>query len=150
MSAVRFHERSCQRKRRYFNEVDAMIAAHKRYADGETEKLRAYLCNLCDGWHLTKQPRVYVDAAQAHVHKWRLAGRTVRCCHLFTEGAIDPLHNFALSVGLRLNWFQEKPYPHYELLGIPARQRAIERGAIEVDSKEASRILRIASPSEST
>lgn len=56
MTLGSFHERSCQRKRRYWNEVDAIIAAEKRYADGETEKLRAYECNLCGGYHLTKRP----------------------------------------------------------------------------------------------
>jgi hypothetical protein len=46
-------ERSCQRKNRYWSEVDALIVANKRIADGEEKKLRAYKCKLCGGFHLT-------------------------------------------------------------------------------------------------
>jgi len=48
-------ERSCQRKNRYWSEVDALIVANKRIADGEKKKLRAYKCKLCGGWHLSSK-----------------------------------------------------------------------------------------------
>lgn len=149
MSELDFHNRSCQRKRRYWNEVDAMIAANKRIADGEEHTLRAYQCKLCDGgWHLTKAARMYVDHSIIHTARSRGA-RRMSCCHLFTDGESDALHKFALSIKLKLGWFQPEPYPHYDLMGVAVRLLAIKHGATEVDRKEAIRILRIASPRES-
>lgn len=148
MSGRDFHDRSCQRKRRYWNEVDAMISANKRIADGVGAELRAYHCKLCDGWHLTKAQRVYVDPSSIHAVKAR-AMRRMSCCHLFTDGPLEGLHKFALVLDLKLDWFQPIPYPHYDLIGSAMRLNAVKRGAIEVDRTEAIRILRVASPKES-
>lgn len=146
---MNFQERSCQSKRRYWNEVDAIIAAHKRYADGELSKLRAYDCRLCGGWHLTKSPRMYVDFSRKLPVR-SFAMRRMDCCHLFTDGPLESLNGFALSIGLCKSWLQDEPYPHFDLIGPKKRALAIERGAIEVGNKDAIRILRVASVDEST
>lgn len=45
---------SCGRKYRYETEQAALTAAAKRVLNG-APTLRAYHCELCGGWHLTKR-----------------------------------------------------------------------------------------------
>ena len=45
--------RSCGRKRRYETEDEALLAAARRVLKGAPMR-RAYHCEYCDGWHLTK------------------------------------------------------------------------------------------------
>lgn len=47
--------RSCGRKMKYQDEDDALTHA-KIYQVRGSEKLYAYQCKLCGGWHLTKMP----------------------------------------------------------------------------------------------
>lgn len=67
-------------------------------------------------------------------------GRKGFWCHMATDGNIEELHAFAISVGLRRSWFQNhRLHPHYDLT--PNKRRlAIQRGAIEVDAKELMRL----------
>lgn len=145
---IEFVDRSCQRKKRYFSEVDALIKAEiYRIDHGEPGKLRAYQCHHCGGWHLTKSPPMYVDPpVRYHVKQY---GKEMACCHLFTDGDIGFLHRFALSLGLRTEWFQAESYPHYDLIGVQMRELAIKRGAVAVDRKEAVRIWRETAARES-
>ncbi len=46
--------KTCKRKGRYTNDNEARKAA-KRMEMRYGRKLRAYYCEFCDGWHLTKQ-----------------------------------------------------------------------------------------------
>lgn len=54
MTPLALQQRSCHMKHRYFDEVSAVIVANKRAAKGAPQ-LRAYRCEFCGGWHLTKQ-----------------------------------------------------------------------------------------------
>ncbi len=54
--------------------------------------------------------------------KWKGGG------HLLTTD-LGELHDFAESIGLRLAWFQDKTFPHYDLTR-SKRVLAIERGAL--------------------
>jgi hypothetical protein len=54
VTPVALQERSCHLKRRYFTEVDALIMADRRAYRG-APRLRAYECQYCGGWHLTKK-----------------------------------------------------------------------------------------------
>jgi len=49
----------CVRKRRYADKRDAQTALNSfskfRGRHGRPEQLRAYHCDLCQGWHLTKK-----------------------------------------------------------------------------------------------
>ena len=79
--------------------------------------------------------RVYVDEpfswpleeipkkAQRHGYRW---------CHLWTDpGNEEALHRLARIIGLKPQWFQNRPgFPHYDI--VPAKRlRAIAAGAIE-------------------
>ena len=146
-----FVERSCASKRRYFEELDAKIAAEYRrgeaFEKNETvPDLRPYHCTLCGGWHLTSQARMLVDDMMAH--GWILHGKPVKSCHLFTDGPVSNLHKFAVSIGLKIQWFQPKSYPHYDLT-YSKRVLAIERGAIEIDKHDAVIIWRATAPDKS-
>lgn len=145
---IAFTLRSCQQKRRYFAEVDALIAAEYRKAEDPTLKLRAYRCRFCDGWHLTSSSRIYVDPLMNH--GWILKGKPTQNCHMFidAEGDIEDLHRFAITLGLKTKWFQTKSYPHYDLT-YSRRELAIQRGAIEVDRRRAVEIWREGRASES-
>lgn len=69
---------------------------------------------------------------------WRLRGRLVASCHMFTDSIeLEDLHALAERIGLRRQWFQEhRLAPHYDLT--PSRRSlAIKAGAIEVDRTRA-------------
>lgn len=46
---------SCERKRRYPDEVSAMAHALHSMSNSGTDALRTYKCPVCSGWHLTKR-----------------------------------------------------------------------------------------------
>ena len=57
-------------------------------------------------------------------------------CHMATDGTLEELHAFALRLGLKRRWFQNKPrHPHYDLRP-SKRALAIQKGATAVDSFE--------------
>ena len=67
---------------------------------------------------------------------WNWRGR--RWAHLVSDESYDELHEFALTIGLELRWFQGD---HYD---VPSDIRlvAIEAGATPVGSRELLRRLR--------
>jgi hypothetical protein len=74
---------------------------------------------------------VYVDECQV----WRRG--TGLWCHMMTDSDdLSELHAMAAAIGLKREWFQDKPrFPHYDLR--PAsRALALARGAVAVDSIE--------------
>ena len=59
-----------------------------------------------------------------------------RWCHL-TAKNIELLHQFAQSIGLKREWFQDKPKrPHYDIRSKIIRRKAVAKGAIEIESKQ--------------
>jgi hypothetical protein len=51
--------------------------------------------------------------------------------HLFAD-SLDELHRFALSIGLRRDWFQDHPrLRHYDVTA-GKRREAIQKGAVAV------------------
>jgi hypothetical protein len=57
-------------------------------------------------------------------------------CHMHSDESLAELHSFALAIGMRTEWFQPKPYAHYDL-PLFRRRIALRNGAIEVGAKEA-------------
>lgn len=79
-----------------------------------------------------------------YVDDWRQRARvgriTARWSHL-TVGPgddLEELHAFAARIGLRLSWFQDKPWPraHYDVTD-SKRQQAIAAGAVAITWREA-------------
>jgi Protein of unknown function (DUF4031) len=59
-----------------------------------------------------------------------------RWCHMATDGDIEVLHAMAARIGLKREWFQDKPkHPHYDLTP-SKRAEAINLGAVPVSSFE--------------
>lgn len=81
---------------------------------------------------------VYVDAIREWIDeearkKRRLPSR--EWCHLSCPN-LEELHQFAAQIGLKRQWFQDKPgHPHYDLTP-GMRVMAVKRGALEVDMVE--------------
>lgn len=74
---------------------------------------------------------------------WKLRGRTVASCHMFTDSVeLDELHAMAERIGLKRAWFQEhRLAPHYDLT--PSRRAdAVAFGAVEVDRARSVEIWR--------
>lgn len=72
---------------------------------------------------------IYVDTPRSYNRK------RGKWCHMMTDGPIEELHQFAVMIGLKRSWFQSQPsHPHYDLT-LSFRAKAVQSGAIEVDSK---------------
>lgn len=74
---------------------------------------------------------------------WRLRGREVASCHLFTDSLdLEELHALAARIGMKRAWFQDHPRaPHYDLT--PSRRAdAVAHGAVEADRERAVSIWR--------
>ena len=71
---------------------------------------------------------VYVDSLRDY--GWRHGPS----CHLIGD-SIDELIEFAVSIGLRPEWFQPKSSPHFDLTD-EARAVAVQNGAVEINQKE--------------
>ena len=56
--------------------------------------------------------------------------------HLVSTVSEGELHNFAKSIRLKTEWYQDGEHPHYDLTTPNAIQRAIRAGAKMVTSKE--------------
>lgn len=52
---VNQQERGCHSKRAYYEEIEALVVARMREGSG-APTLRAYRCQFCGMWHLTKRP----------------------------------------------------------------------------------------------
>lgn len=72
---------------------------------------------------------IYVDPAI-----WPYMGKLY--CHCMTDGDIEELHDFALRLGLKKTWFQDKPSRKHYDLSANKRKQAIAMGAVAVTSKE--------------
>jgi len=54
---------------------------------------------------------------------------------MVSDRSVEELHAFASEIGLRREWFQSGPRPHYDLR--PSERRvAVSKGAEEVDARE--------------
>jgi hypothetical protein len=84
---------------------------------------------------------IYVDPVMNH--GWRMYGKVVTSCHLFTDGDVEELHKFAAWLGLKREWFQvsNSGIAHYDLVN-SKRLWAVKLGAIEVTRGEAVEIWR--------
>lgn len=74
---------------------------------------------------------------------WKLRGRTVASCHMFTDNAdLEELHAFAARIGMQRRWFQDhRLAPHYDLT--PSRRAdAVANGVVEVGRRQAVEIWR--------
>ena len=55
-------------------------------------------------------------------------------CHLIAD-SVEELMDFAVSMGLRREWFQPKSTPHFDLTA-DGRAQAVALGAIELTNRE--------------
>ena len=77
---------------------------------------------------------VYVDSLMDWGWKYG------KSCHLIAD-TLEELHEFALSIGLKREWFQEhNNFPHYDLTA-KRRANAISKGAIEIDKKRIVKMM---------
>lgn len=86
---------------------------------------------------------VYVDQVTTYPSTM-VRGRARRCglrwSHMWAD-TLDELHAMAEAVGMRREWFQDKRFPHYDL--VPRRrEHAVRLGAVEVSSRELLRRMR--------
>lgn len=95
--------------------------------------------------------RIYVDrlfVARSRTEPARSAGERFghRWCHLWS-GDLAALHRMATRLGLRREWFQDRPgFPHYDLPPF-RRARALALGAVEHSLKTWLRERRLAQAS---
>lgn len=76
---------------------------------------------------------VFVDALIDYGHKPGLPHTL--WCHMRAD-TLEELHEMAALIGLKREWFQDKPRaPHYDLTP-ESRLRALELGAISLSRRE--------------
>lgn len=66
-------------------------------------------------------------------------------CHLFTDGYLTELFDLALSIGLKIPWFQYKlkcTLPHFDLRP-SMRARAVAAGAVEVEREKVVEVINL-------
>ncbi|MFL6373389.1 MAG: DUF4031 domain-containing protein [Pyrinomonadaceae bacterium] len=74
---------------------------------------------------------VYVDELKSYpLAKWRHG----KACHMIAD-TIPELKAFAVSIGMREEWFQPKSSPHFDLTE-ELRRRAVESGGVELGRRE--------------
>ncbi|HEY2848038.1 MAG TPA: DUF4031 domain-containing protein [Pyrinomonadaceae bacterium] len=74
---------------------------------------------------------VYVDELKSYpLAKWRHG----KACHMIAD-TIAELKAFAVSIGMREEWFQPKSSPHFDLTE-DLRRRAVAAGAVEMGRRE--------------
>lgn len=62
-------------------------------------------------------------------------------CHLYAD-TLGELHEFAVAIGLKRAWFQNKEkLPHYDL-NAARREAAVRAGAVEHTSREMVEFMR--------
>ena len=71
---------------------------------------------------------VYVDKLRDH--GWRHGPS----CHMIAD-SVEELITFAVSIGLRAEWFQPKSSPHFDITG-EGRRLAVRNGATELDQRQ--------------
>lgn len=82
---------------------------------------------------------VYVDQLCPSIRsaKWRHD----KACHLYADD-VKGLHSFAVAIGLKPWWFQDRPgFPHYDLTA-GMRKKAVTRGAVEHDRSQLVEFMR--------
>jgi hypothetical protein len=82
---------------------------------------------------------VYVDPILNHGGSKSF--RWPKSCHMYAD-TLDELHAMAVAIGMRREWFQDRPdLPHYDL--VPARRlRAIALGAVQHDRYQLVEFMR--------
>ena len=74
---------------------------------------------------------VYVDELKSYpLAKWRHG----KACHLIAD-TVAELKGFAVSIGMREEWFQPRSSPHFDLTE-ELRAQAVAAGAIELGRRE--------------
>ena len=74
---------------------------------------------------------VYVDELKSYpLAKWRHG----KACHMIAD-TVAELKTFAVSIGMREEWFQPKSSPHFDLTE-NLRARAVAAGAIEFGRRD--------------
>ncbi len=73
---------------------------------------------------------------------------TDRKGHLVSNLSLQELHDFAAGIGLKLEWFQNKRVPHYDLITPRMRQKALRAGATLCGSREIVRLAKSAEISQ--
>ena len=72
---------------------------------------------------------------------WKIRGRTVKNCHMWSDESAEELLEFAEKIGLKKNWIQKsrRGLIHFDLVE-KLREKAVQNGAIPLTNREAYKI----------
>lgn len=78
---------------------------------------------------------IYVDEMVNNL--WKIRGRIVKNCHMWSDKDTEELLEFAERIGLKRKWLQtsRKGLIHFDLVE-SRRKRALELGAIPLTNRE--------------
>jgi hypothetical protein len=70
-----------------------------------------------------------------YIDNINLTFRGKKYCHMVSDKSIDELMEFALKIGLKKEWFQDKSTPHFDVAP-SIKRKALSIGAKELDLHE--------------
>lgn len=72
---------------------------------------------------------------------WKIRGRIVKNCHMWSDESTEELLNFAEKIGLKKKWVQKsrRGLIHFDLVK-KLRDKAIENGAVALTNREAHKV----------
>ena len=75
---------------------------------------------------------------------WKLRGKIVKNCHMWSDQSTEELLEFAESIGLKKGWLQRsrKGLVHFDLVE-RLREKAIKKGALPVTNQRAVEMWRM-------
>jgi len=79
---------------------------------------------------------IYVDEMVNNL--WKIRGRIVKNCHMWSDKSSEELLDFAEKIGLKKKWIQtsRRGLVHFDLME-RIREKAIQNGAIPLMNREA-------------
>ena len=77
---------------------------------------------------------IYVDGLVNNL--WKLRGKIVKNCHMWSDQSTEELLDFAEKIGLKRSWVQTGSWlTHFDLVQ-KYRDKAIENGAIPLNRRD--------------
>jgi len=83
---------------------------------------------------------VYVDQMMNNL--WKLHGKYVKNCHMWSDNTTQELLDFVEKIGLKKEWVQKSRigWVHFDLVE-SYREKAVKNGAVPITNRQAGKMI---------